>query len=244
MRLKLDKPRIFSDVVSIISELVLEVKIKVNKDGMSIIAVDPANVGMVIFYLPAISFSQLEVQAEEAIGINLENLKAVLRRCSSNSALIMSSEDNFLKLEIIDKIKREFTLTMLDLESKDKPVPDLEFSTKIEMGGIDFSEAVEDCVIVADSCCFEASPNHFSISAKGPLNSAKLGYSSDEVHIETGTETKGRYSLEYLQKMIKATKIADKVIVNFGNDYPLKLEFNTSLLNLAFILAPRIETEN
>jgi proliferating cell nuclear antigen len=244
MLLKLDHPKVFSDIIGIISELVIEVKIKVDKEGMKIVAVDPANVAMIVFNLPAEAFSQLEVQNEEEIGINLENLKAVLRRCSASSSLVMQTEENFLKVEIIDKIKREFTLTMLDLEGKEKPIPNLEFSTRIEMNAIDFAEAVEDCSIVADSCGLEADSSKVDIFAKGHLNSAKLSYSSDEVHIDSTGESKSKYSLEYLQKMIKATKLTEKVALNFSNDYPLKLEFVTPLVNLAFILAPRIETED
>jgi len=243
MLLKLERPKLFSDIIGIISELVLEVKIKVNKEGMSLVAIDPANVAMVIFKVPANAFAQLDVQ-DETIGINLESFKAILRRCSLTSSLILSTEENTLKIEIIDKIKREFTLTLLDLDSKDKPVPSLEFTTKVEMNSIEFAEAIEDCSIVSDSCGFEAEGDKFEIFAKGPLNSAKLAYSSDEVKIESMEKAKSRYSLEYLQKMIKATKINEKVILNFAKDYPLKLEFKTPSVELAFILAPRIETED
>jgi len=243
MKLKLDHPKLFSDVISIISDMVMEVKIKVNKEGMSILAVDPANVAMIVFNLPAQAFSQFEVE-DETIGINLESFKAVLRRCSANSALVLETEDNFLRIEIMDKIKREFTLTMLDLEGKDKPIPNLEFATKIEMNGMDFTDAVEDCLIVSDSCGFEANADKFTMFSKGPLNSANLTYSSDEVQIESPSESKSRYSLDYLQKMVKATKLTEKVGINFGPDYPLRLEFNAPLLTLAFILAPRIETED
>lgn len=243
MLLKLDHPKLFSDVISIISDLVIEVKININKEGMNIVAVDPANVAMIVFKLPATTFSQLEVQ-EETIGVNLENLKAVLRRCSANSSLVLSTEDNLLIIEITDKIKRKFTLTMLDLEGKDKPIPNLEFNTKVEMTGHDFADAIEDCNIVSDSCGFESSSNNFTVFAKGSLNSANLSYSSDELRIESPIESKSRYSLEYLQKMIKAAKLTDKVILNFSTDYPLKIEFNTALMQLGFILAPRIETED
>lgn len=243
MLAKLENPKLFSDIISIISELVGEVKIRVTKEGMSIVAIDPANVAMVIFNLPASTFSQLEVE-EENLGVNLENLKAVLRRCSFSSALTMKTEENMLKLEINDKIKREFNLSLIDLDRKDKPIPSLEFSTKIEINSSDLSEAIEDCAIVADSCSFEAEPNKFSIYAKGSLNSANLAYSSDEVYIESPSKQKGKYSLEYLQKMIRAAKITDKTILNFANDYPLKIEFNTPSMHLAFILAPRVDSED
>jgi proliferating cell nuclear antigen len=242
MILRLDNPKLFSDVIGIISELVNEVKIKVTKDGMSIVAIDPANVAMTIFVLPAPAFSQLEV-TEETLGVNLDSLKAVLRRCSVGSSLMMKTEDNTLKLEIMDRIKHEFTLSLIDLESKDKPVPTLEFSTKVEINSSDLGEAIEDCSIVADSCSFEADPTKFNVSARGPLNSANLTYSSDSVYIESPYKAKSKYSIEYLQKMIKGAKITEKVVVNFGNDYPLRLEFKAPLMELSFILAPRVETE-
>ena len=241
---RIDNPKMFSDIISIISELVTEVKIRVTKaEGMSIVAIDPANVAMVLFRLPASSFSQLEVE-DESLGVNLESFKAVLRRCSFGSSLLMKTEDNFLKLEINDKTKREFTLALIDLDKKDKPVPSLEFSARVEINSTELLEAIEDCSIVADSCSFESEPEKFTMFAKGSLNSAKLSYSSDEVRIESPSKQRGKYSLEYLLKMIKASKITDKTTLNFSNDYPLKMEFKTPTIELAFILAPRVETED
>ncbi len=243
MIIRLENPRLFSDIIGIISELVNEVKIKVSKEGISITAIDPANVAMVVFKLPAHAFSQLEVE-EEHLGISLESFKAILKRCSFGSSLLMKTEDNFLKIEIDDKVKREFTLALIDLDKKDKPVPSLEFSARVEINSTELQEAIEDCSIVADSCNFESEPEKFSIYAKGTLNSAKLTYSSDEAHIESPSKQKGKYSLEYLQKMIRATKITEKTILNFSNDYPLKMDFKTPNLELSFILAPRVETED
>jgi len=242
MQIKLNNPKLFSDIIGIISELVTEVKIKVNKEGMSIIAIDPANVAMVIFKLPANAFSQLEVQ-EENLGISLDSFKAVLRRCSFGSSLALKTEDNTLKIEMFDKVKREFVLTLIDLERKEKPIPSLEFSTKIEINALELAEAIEDCAIVADSCTLEASQDSFSIHAKGSLNAAKLSYNTDEVYIESPNASKSKYSLEYLQKMIRAAKIVDKATLNFSSDYPLKLDFKNPLMELSFILAPRVEAE-
>jgi len=243
MILRLQNPRIFSDIIGIISELVNEVKIRVNKtEGMSIVAIDPANVAMVIFKLPASSFSQLEVE-DESLGVSLESFKAVLKRCSFGSSLLMKTEENILKLEIDDKIKREFNLALIDLDRKDKPVPNLEFSSKVEISSVELLEAIEDCSIVADSCSLESEPDKFSIYAKGSLNSAKLAFSSDEARIESPNKQKSKYSLEYLQKMIKASKLTDKTVLNFSGDYPLKMDFKTPTLELSFILAPRVESE-
>jgi len=64
MILKLDKPKLLGDAISIISEIVTEVRIKLLKEGMSIIAVDPANVALIIFKLPKESFTLYEAGHE------------------------------------------------------------------------------------------------------------------------------------------------------------------------------------
>ncbi len=243
MQLKLDHPKLFSEIIGIISDLVLEVRIRVSKDGMQIIAIDPANVAMIIFKLPNTAFSELEVGKEEVLGVSLESLKAVLRRIKAGSVLVMIREENMLRLEIRDKVKREFNLSLIEIEAEEKNIPDLEFTSVIEMSSTDFSEAIEDCGVVADSCSFFSQADKFIIQGKGSLNSFKSEFSSDEINI-TSQEASSKYSIEYLNKMIKATKITDKVKINFGTNYPLKLEYNTPFIELGFILAPRVETED
>jgi len=240
MLLKLDNPKILSDIITIISELVTEVRIKVNAEGLSIIAIDPANVALVSFKLPASSFSSFEA-SEEILGVSLDSLKNVLRRCSPGSSLILQTEDNTLKIEIHDKIKRVFKLALINIEQEEKIMPSLEFSCRVEISGLDLLEVIEDCSVVADSCSFSTSDGKFIIEAKG-LHSAKSEFSQDEVKIEG--DGKAKYSLEYLQKFVRACKLVEKAIINFSSDYPLKLEFKSSGFELAFVLAPRVETED
>ena len=243
MLLKLDNPKLFSEIIGIISDLVLEVRIKVNKEGVSILAIDPANVAMISLKMPNAAFAEFEVENDEVLGVSLESLKAVLRRCSARGVLVMKREENTLKIEIQDKIKREFNLALIEIEDEEKEIPVLEFTSKIEMASADFSEAIEDCSVVSDSCSFVSEPDKFVIQGKGSLNSFKSEFSSDELNIQA-QEATSKYSLEYLQKIAKATKITDKAVINFSTDYPLKIEFNTPFIELSFILAPRVETED
>lgn len=242
MLLKLDSPKLLSDIVGIISELVTEVKIKVSSDGLGIIAIDPANVALVSFLLPKTAFSNFEVANEEILGVNFDSFRNVLRRSGIGSSLILQTQDNILKVEIHDKIKRVFNLALINIEEEEKVMPSLEFTCKVQMQSLDLNDAIEDCSIVADSCSFSISDEKFIIEAKG-LHSTKSEFSGDEAKIE-GKKGKGKYSLEYMSKFTKACKLTDKVIINFANDYPLKLEFPGDNFNLAFVLAPRVETED
>src|SRR3989344_32662 len=154
MLLKLESPKLLADIVSIISELVTEVRIKINKEGMSLTAIDPANVAMVYFKVPADLFSQFNIEKEEVLGVNLENLKSVLRRSGLGSSLTLTREDNLLKLSIHDRIKRDFSLALIDIESEEKEMPKWEFKSVIKMDSNAFSEVVEDCLVVSDACTF------------------------------------------------------------------------------------------
>lgn len=241
MLVKLDNPQLLSRVVEIISELVTEVRIKFNEYGMSINAIDPANVAMLSFKLPKSSFSQYE-SGNEVLGINLDNLKQILKRCSSVSSLILENKENLLSIQIQDRIKRSFTLNLIEIEHEEKDFPELEYSSKIEINSIDLVASIDDCAVVSDACSFVIKENKFIIEAKG-LNSARSEFSSDEAKIEA-EDCKSRYSLEYLQKFMKGARLCEKSILQFANDHPLKLDFKRDNMELIFLLAPRVEIED
>lgn len=242
MRLKLENPKILSDIISIISELVKEVKIKVNNEGMSLTAIDPANVAMVYFKVPADLFSEFGVEKEEVLGVNLENFKAVLKRCQLGSSLVLEKADNMLKLMIQDRIKRDFSLALLDLDAEEKEVPKWEFKSVIKIDSSTLSEVIEDCAIVADACTFAASPTSFIVEAHG-LNSVKVEFSTDELEIYSDNSS-ARFSLEYLNKFIKGAKISSRATISFSDNHPMRIDFPTGNVLLSFVLAPRIEQED
>ena len=237
---KLKNPKDLANAISIISEIVTEVKLKFLEDGLSIVAVDPANVAMVIFKMPKEAFEEYQTN-KDSLGINLDDLKKILKRSSSASSLNFETSDGQLKISVLDKSKRVFTLSLIDTNSEEKDEPSLEFSSKIEMDSSDFSQTIEDCFVVADACTFESNNNTFTIESKGSINSAKNEFSSDHITIEG--KSKSRYSLEYLMKFIKANKISEKVNVKLSDNYTLKLEFPGENMGLAFILAPRVEND-
>lgn len=242
MQLKLENPKIFTDIVSIISDLVTEVKIKITKEGMSLTAIDPANVAMIYFRMPADLFSTFTLEKDEILGVNLENLKAVLRRCKLGSALQMEKTDNMLKIQIQDRIKRDFMLALLDIDVEEKEMPKWEFKSVIKMDSEAFTEVIEDGLVVSDACTFFAEPTKFIIEAHG-LNSARAEFSSEEIEIYSDI-SKARFSLEYLNKFIKGSKISSRVTISFSDNHPMRIDFPTGNVMLSFVLAPRIEQDD
>jgi len=250
MILKLDEPRLLGDAIGVVSEVVSEVRIKLLEDGLSIVAVDPANVALVIFKLPKESFSQYDAGpignesngvGSETWGVNLGDLKKILKRASGSASVVFEEKEGKLQITIYDKIKRVFSLALIEVSSEDKEIPELNFGARVEMSSDDFAQAVEDAGIVADSCSLIVSDGKFVVEGSGNLNSARAEFSGENV--ELFGVGRSKYSLEYLAKFIKATKISGRVVVNLSDDYPLKLDFPGERMGIGFVLAPRVEND-
>ena len=245
MKLTLADPKYLKESVSIISELVTEGTFKITPDNIELIAMDPANVAMVVFKLMGSTFTEYDVKKPELLGINLNNLKQVLRRVKANDSISLEIEENKLKITLKGTSTRTFHLPLIDVEEKEQKVPDLKFAATITTDSEILNEAIEDADIVGESVSFMADSKHFVVSATGDLNKANIDISGGDGTKITATEkVKAKYSIEYLNKMIDGINLSDKVKIEFAKDYPLKLDYvEKNKVQLAFILAPRVDND-
>lgn len=248
MKLTLAEPKYLKESITIISELVNEARFKVSKEAIELVAMDPANVAMVIFKLLSSSFTEYDIKKDVEIAINLNNLKQIMRRAKPNDMLTLELDpDNKLKIILKGDNIRTFNLPIIELDEKEQKIPDLKFPANINIPSSVLNEAVEDVDVVAESVTFLAEPKKFTISAEGDLSQAKIEMKEGDnvkIKVEGDVKVKAKYSVEYLKKMISGSKIADEVSIYFGNDYPLKIEYKTiDKVMLSFILAPRVENE-
>ncbi len=247
MKLSLAEPKYLKESVTIISDLVNEARIKVGKDGIELVAMDPANVAMVIFKLLSSAFTEYTIEGEMNIAINLNNLKQILRRAKPNDMVSLEIEDNKLKIQLRSESVRTFSLPIIDLIEKEQRIPQLTFPVSIETSSIYLNEAIEDSDIVAEAVSFMAEQSKFIVRAEGDLSSVNVeikGSDDTKIRLDGNEKIKAKYSVEYLKKMIQGSKLAEKVKVQFNHDYPLKIDYSTiDKVMLTFILAPRVEND-
>ena len=246
MKLILAEPKYLKDGLSIVSEIVTEATFKITSDVVELVAMDPANVAMVVFRLPSSSFITYEIDGPTAITINLNNLKQVLRRAKSSDSLTLEIDENKLKVVLQSTTKRTFHLPLIDLDEEEQNIPDLSFNASINTQANLLNDAVDDVDVVGESVVFSASETQFVISSKGDLTKASVDIPADQtteiVCKEDGI--KAKYSIEYLKKMMQGSKLADTVSINFSKDYPLKLHYSVKdKVELMFILAPRVDND-
>lgn len=242
MKLAMAEPQLLKDSLGVVQELVNEVRLKATPAGLEITAMDPANVCMVIFRLKSECFTEYEPGDE--IGVNLTNLKQMVRRAGSKDILKLETKDNQLHLFIGGKTTKHFSLPTIDIDEKEQKIPELNFTAKVRCDSEVFKQCIEDADIVAESVLFIAQGSKFSMNAEGDLSKVVVDMGTASV-TATPEAIKAKYSIEYLKKFVSASKLSENVNVNFAKDYPLMLEYKLeNKLELSFILAPRVENSD
>ncbi len=246
MKLTVAEPKYFKTPISIISELVNEVTFNVKKDYIEVIAMDPANVAMVVFKLMSSAFVDYQVAEDTVLSVNLDQMKQILKRCKPSDSLTLELDENKLYIKLKGESNRVFHISLLDIEEQKQKVPDLKFPVTVQTLTYLFNDAIEDMGVVSDAVLFTAEPDKLTVHSSGNLSSAKVDFASDEdTKIELdGEKIKSKYSIEYLKKIVKGGSLSNAVTLQFGNDYPLRSEYKVlDKLSLVTILAPRVAND-
>jgi proliferating cell nuclear antigen len=241
-------PGILIDSLASIAELIDEGIFKITQSGISLVAADRAMVAVADFHLSKSAFQEYELDSDQSMGLNISNLLSILKRASGKDTLKFNLSGNRLHIEMLDGGRRKFVVPLVDLVQEDIPqIEQLEFSAMVEIRPDILQSGIDDAEIVSDSVLFSASPDMFLMRSEGDSSSAELeiGKGSPKmVEMNTSTNVKARYPLDYLKKMVKAAKIADSVVIQFGQDYPMKISFKAGdRASLKFVLAPRVSDD-
>lgn len=245
--LKLNEPRVLNGSISILSDFITEATFSFQKEGIKLIAMDPANISMVVLNLLPSAFTEFKVETPVDITVNLDNLKQALKRAKPTDSLALTLEKNKLKLTIFGRSIKKFYVPLLEREGKERKIPSLDFMATVEVDAAEFRDYIDDASVAGEAVSFEADKNLFAISAgdAGSKVEVELTKGNDALlQLMAADQVKAVYSVEYLKKMARAASLADTVTVQFAKDYPLKLDFKSlNKFQMSFILAPRIENK-
>ena len=238
---------VLKDSLDAISSLITEATFKIDKNGMNLIAMDPASVAMVIFKILPSVFLEYESPQDSEMTINLPNFVSILKRARANDKITLELGENKLKIKMIGDFKRNFSLPLIELPHNVQKVPELKFKSGVELFANVLKDGIKDASMVSDCVVFEAKPESFIIKSFGDLSETQLELAKDSpslLSLETDGEQKAKYSIDYLDKILKGIKPTDKVKLNFSTDYPVRIDCNkVDKYQLSFILAPRVDTD-
>jgi proliferating cell nuclear antigen len=235
------------DALDSVSVLVDECKIRLEDEGLSIRAVDPANVGMVDLTLADDAFESYETDGG-VIGVNLARLEEFAGMADADQLIELELDEETRKLHVqIDGL--EGTLALIDPDSirQEPDLPDLDLPAEIVLEGRDIDRAVKAADMVSDHIALgvDATDEIFYVDAEGDTDDVHLELGRDDLIALTAGDARSLFSLDYLKDMNRAIPGDAEVRVELGEEYPVKLHFEMAEGNgqVTYMLAPRIQSD-
>jgi len=247
VKLVLSDSATFKDAINSISGLVTETNITLKPTHLEIVAMEAANVGMIIFKMMNTEFAEYKIgDSEEAtFGLKLSDFKSVLSRGKEkDQVLTLSIDGNQLKISFVGKTKKDFTLPLIDTGVKATKIPNLNFNAEITIDNSELRDAVDDVSIVSEAVEFKVEKGIFIVSGAGDQSKAMSETKGTVKVIEAEKSAKSKFSIEYINKMLNS-KLNKVVKVGLGSGYPLKLSYvnDKGSISLTYILAPRVDND-
>ncbi|HEY9246695.1 MAG TPA: DNA polymerase sliding clamp [Candidatus Methanoperedens sp.] len=233
------------DSIESISTLVDEARFKLMPDGISVKAVDPANVAMVSFDLTKDAFDSFEA-TEGEIGIDLTKLNGIMEMADRNDSIELELDESAHKL-VVRMRGLSYTMSLLDPSSirKEPKVPSLDLPAQIIIKGEDLKRAIKAAEKVSDYMSMGIKGNVFFMEAEGDTDNVRLEMTKDQLIDITPADSKSLFSLDYLTDIGKIAGKAGEVTIDLGKDYPMKMRLKIAEGHgeVSYMLAPRVESE-
>jgi proliferating cell nuclear antigen len=242
----------FLGIIDIVNCLVDEVAIHFSKTGARIQTVDPAHVSMIGMDIPKKYFTAYEYKSKEheeyKIGVDIGKIKKFLRTLDQADELEIEYSDVTKTLVFkAGRVRRK--MAEIDTTGMSEPkVPDLNLPTTIKMSNEQLSQAIKAVEQVSDHIKFSTKGDTLNVFGEGDTDQVDISFGPDDkVEIKAKDDISSMFPLDYLSVFSKAIASKSNLVLNMGNDYPVKIFFiienNGADIEAKYLLAPRIDAD-
>lgn len=239
------KSEVLKGIIDVTSPLVNEVKFNITSKGISLRAVDPAHVAMVDLEVKSKAFEEFKADEME-LGIDMDKLGSIMRLSSSGDMVSLNydQESNRLIVSIGNLVRR---MGLIDTAGMPDPkMPTLNLPGKVVIKASELTQGVRASEAVSDHLALTVNKDNFELFAEGDTDTVNLKLPKDLlVGLTAPNKCRSLFSIDYFSNMIKPVKGDDPVMIQLGNDNPIKVEFDIAdnKGHVTYLLAPRIESE-
>jgi proliferating cell nuclear antigen len=241
--IKIDSAKYWRDCIDAIVNLVDEGAFHVQKDGISLKAMDPSGISMISFFIPGKAFSKFDVSSDIDVGLNIENLGKTMARARDDESLNMKASENKLSMIFTGKSSRKYRMPMIEVRKNADKEPNINFDATVEMNVDPFREIIKDASLLSSYISFKVSKGHFSIESRGDAGELEeeMEKEGDVVKkVSTSGSAEAVFNLEYLENMVKSCPSGTTLQLQLKTNEPLKLSYNIRDASFNYFLAPYI----
>jgi proliferating cell nuclear antigen len=236
---------ILKSSIETLSVLVDEARFRISTEGLSVRAVDPANVAMVSFELTASAFDDFAADDCE-IGMDLTKINDILGVAEKNEKATLELDELSQRMSIhIGGFS--YTLSLLDPSTirAEPRIPQLELPAEVVLNGKELQKAVKAAEKISDHMSLGVDEDIFYMEAEGDTDKVRLEMPREQLIDLKSGEARSLFSLDYLSDIVKPASKSNEVTLELGRDYPIRISFTIAegAGKISYLLAPRIESD-
>lgn len=226
-----------------------EALLKVDKNKMTYLCVDPAHVAMMQIEIPKKVFNVWKLtlpkgEKEASFAIELFKLKEVMKLATGMDRLEMFVDIENGSMQIkLKNLTRNFRL--IDTEQFSEPkIPNLNLNTTVNIKNEHLRKGLDAVSTVSDHVVLIVENEEFIVMAQGDTDEVEMRMEKDELEELSGENCRSLFPLDYIMTFSKAIASKLELEMKLGTDYPTMIEIeDSSGWDLLYLLAPRIEAE-
>ena len=230
-------------IVETLGVVVEEARLDFKENGLFVRVVDPSHVAMIKMEVDSAAFETWEVD-ETNLGLEIRKLKDMLSLGATDMVDLTYNDDTGTATVNIGRIDRN--IRPLDNSTLNPPnVPDLELPCGVTISGAELAQALRAGRQVGELVTLSLDDKKFSVNVK-QIDEVHVEFTKDDlVALDCGQAAKSQYSLSYLIPLSKVFQGIENVNVRFGENFPLKLNFDFAdgAGTVEYFLAPRVEND-
>ena len=238
----------FRTLMTALKDILLETNISFQPDGMRIINMDKSHTILVHLYLAASNFEFYECKKEKIIiGVNMFHLFKLINSIDNDDTLTIYIENSdyfdgivsHLALKFENGDKKQFKaqkLKLIEPEQDELAMPDVVFSSIINMPSVDFQKNIRDLSGISDKLEIKSVGNELIFKCQGPYASAVIHRAEADESMkfilkqDSSKIIQGEFSLKNLGYFIKCTNLCPQIEIYLENDLPLVVKYSVASL--------------
>ncbi len=227
--------------IDAIAALIDEGTLQIDKSGLKLRAMDPSQIALVDFELPAKSFERYEIDEPVNIGIDFSELSKITKRSRADDKIELSLNKR-LRMVFSGETTRRFDLAIIESTSTPPKEPKIDFTAEIKIPANILKEALKDAELVSNHVAIKANGG-FGIKSDGDTGSLDITFQPENIMSkEIRSEARAVFALDQLNNLLKAADPGSIILLRLRTDAPIMIEYAIGDGRVIYYLAPRIES--
>ena len=238
----------FRTLMIALKDILLETNISFQPDGIRIVNMDKSHTILVHLYLAASNFEFYECKKDKIIiGVNMFHLFKLINSIDNDDTLTIYIENNDYYDGIVSYLALKFEngdikqcktqkLKLIEPEQDELEVPDVKFSSIINLPSADFQKIIRDLSCISDKLEIKSVGSELIFKCHGQFASAEIHRAEADESMkfilkqDSTKVIQGEFSLKNLGYFIKCTNLCPQIEVYLENDLPLVVKYNVASL--------------